>query len=50
MGIVGIEVDPEDVLPGALPARPNWIRQIPSEATINRWIEQAKELPRIVEH
>jgi predicted flap endonuclease-1-like 5' DNA nuclease len=31
-------------------ARPNWIRQIPSEATISRWIEQAKTLPRIVEH
>jgi predicted flap endonuclease-1-like 5' DNA nuclease len=31
-------------------ARPNWIRQIPSEATISRWIEQAKTLPSIVEH
>jgi predicted flap endonuclease-1-like 5' DNA nuclease len=31
-------------------ARPNWIRQIPSEATISRWIEHAKTLPKVVEH
>jgi predicted flap endonuclease-1-like 5' DNA nuclease len=31
-------------------ARPNWIRQIPSEATISGWIEQAKGLPKLVEH
>jgi predicted flap endonuclease-1-like 5' DNA nuclease len=31
-------------------ARPNWIRQIPSEATISRWIEHAKSLPKVVEH
>ena len=31
-------------------ARPNWIRQIPSEATIAGWIEQAKGLPKVVEH
>jgi predicted flap endonuclease-1-like 5' DNA nuclease len=31
-------------------ARPNWIRQIPSEATIAHWIDHARSLPQIVEH
>ena len=31
-------------------ARPNWIRQVPSEATIAGWIEQSKGLPKVVEH
>ena len=31
-------------------ARPNWIRRIPSEATVTDWIAQAKNLPRLVEH
>jgi len=31
-------------------ARPNWIRQVPSEGTIAGWIEQAKGLPKVVEH
>ena len=31
-------------------ARPNWIRRMPSEATVTDWIAQAKNLPRIVEH
>lgn len=31
-------------------ARPNWIRKIPSEATVSDWIAQAKNLPKVVEH
>jgi predicted flap endonuclease-1-like 5' DNA nuclease len=31
-------------------ARPNWIRQIPSEATIAKWIEQADHLAKVVSH
>ncbi len=31
-------------------ARPNVVRRVPSEATIAGWIEQAKALPRAVEH
>jgi predicted flap endonuclease-1-like 5' DNA nuclease len=31
-------------------ARPNWIRQIPSEETVTAWIAEAKTLPKIVEH
>jgi predicted flap endonuclease-1-like 5' DNA nuclease len=31
-------------------ARPNWIRRIPSEATVSDWIAQAQNLPKIVEH
>jgi predicted flap endonuclease-1-like 5' DNA nuclease len=31
-------------------ARPNWIRQIPSEATIAGWIEQADHLAKVVSH
>jgi predicted flap endonuclease-1-like 5' DNA nuclease len=31
-------------------ARPNWIRQIPSEATVAGWIEQAKNLDKVVSH
>jgi predicted flap endonuclease-1-like 5' DNA nuclease len=31
-------------------ARPNWIRQIPSEATVEGWIAQAKTLPKVVTH
>lgn len=31
-------------------ARPNWIRRLPSEETVSGWIEQAKGLPKIVEH
>jgi predicted flap endonuclease-1-like 5' DNA nuclease len=31
-------------------ARPNWIRRIPSQETVEGWIAQAKTLPKIVEH
>jgi predicted flap endonuclease-1-like 5' DNA nuclease len=31
-------------------ARPNWIRQIPSEATVAAWIEQASKLAKVVSH
>jgi predicted flap endonuclease-1-like 5' DNA nuclease len=31
-------------------ARPNWIRQIPSESTIAGWIEQADHLAKVVSH
>ena len=31
-------------------ARPDWIRNIPSQATVEGWIEQAKALPKIVTH
>jgi predicted flap endonuclease-1-like 5' DNA nuclease len=31
-------------------ARPNTTRRLPSEATISGWIEQAKGLPKVVEH
>ena len=31
-------------------ARPNWIRRLPSEETVRGWVEQAKGLPKIVEH
>ena len=31
-------------------ARPNWIRQIPGEATVAGWIEQAGKLAKIVSH
>jgi predicted flap endonuclease-1-like 5' DNA nuclease len=31
-------------------ARPNWIRQIPSEATVAGWIEEAKTLGLVVTH
>lgn len=31
-------------------ARPNWIRRLPSEETVVRWIEQAQSLPKVVEH
>jgi predicted flap endonuclease-1-like 5' DNA nuclease len=31
-------------------ARPNWIRQIPSEATIAGWIAEAKTLALVVSH
>jgi hypothetical protein len=31
-------------------ARPNWIRQIPSEATIAGWIAEAKTLELVVSH
>jgi hypothetical protein len=31
-------------------ARPNVSRRLPSEATIAGWIEQAKSLPKVVEH
>lgn len=31
-------------------ARPDWIRSLPSEATVENWIAQAKTLPRIVTH
>lgn len=31
-------------------ARPNWIRRIPSQETVEGWIAQAKSLPKIVEH
>jgi predicted flap endonuclease-1-like 5' DNA nuclease len=31
-------------------ARPNWIRQIPGEATVAGWIEQAGKLSKVVSH
>ena len=31
-------------------ARPNWIRQVPSEATVAAWIEQAGRLAKVVSH
>lgn len=31
-------------------ARPNWIRRIPSQATVEAWIAQARSLPKVVEH
>jgi predicted flap endonuclease-1-like 5' DNA nuclease len=31
-------------------ARPNWIRQIPSEKTVAGWIEQADKLAKVVSH
>ena len=31
-------------------ARPNTVRQVPSEATIAGWIEQANKLPKVVSH
>ena len=31
-------------------ARPNWIRRIPSQETVEAWIAQAKTLPKVVEH
>jgi predicted flap endonuclease-1-like 5' DNA nuclease len=31
-------------------ARPNWIRQIPSEATVATWIAQADQVSKVVSH
>jgi predicted flap endonuclease-1-like 5' DNA nuclease len=31
-------------------ARPNVVRRVPSEKVIAGWIEQAKQLPKVVEH
>jgi predicted flap endonuclease-1-like 5' DNA nuclease len=31
-------------------ARPNWVRRVPSEATVAGWVEQAKALPKVVTH
>ena len=31
-------------------ARPEWSRRLPSEETVADWIEQAKNLPKVVEH
>jgi predicted flap endonuclease-1-like 5' DNA nuclease len=31
-------------------ARPDWIRGLPSQATVEKWIAQAKTLPKIVTH
>ena len=31
-------------------ARPNWIRRIPSQETVEAWIAQARTLPKLVEH
>lgn len=31
-------------------ARPNTVRRVPSQATIEGWIEQAKKLPKAVSH
>ena len=31
-------------------ARPNTVRQVPSEATIAKWIEQAEHLAKVVSH
>ena len=31
-------------------ARPNWIRQVPGETTVAGWIEQAKDMAKVVSH
>jgi len=31
-------------------ARPNWIRQLPSQATVEKWIEEARALEGAVSH
>jgi len=31
-------------------ARPNMVRRVPSQPTIEGWIEQAKKLPKVVSH
>ena len=31
-------------------ARPNWIRQLPSQATVEKWIEEARSLEGAVSH
>jgi predicted flap endonuclease-1-like 5' DNA nuclease len=31
-------------------ARPNWVRRVPSEATVTGWIEQAKSFEKVVTH
>lgn len=31
-------------------ARPDWVRRVPSEATVAGWIEQAKTLDKVVTH
>jgi len=31
-------------------ARPNTVRRVPSESVIAGWIDQAKKLPKVVEH
>jgi hypothetical protein len=31
-------------------ARPNWIRQLPSQATVEKWIEEARSLAGTVSH
>lgn len=31
-------------------ARPNWIRRLPSQATVEEWIAAAKKLPKAVDH
>jgi predicted flap endonuclease-1-like 5' DNA nuclease len=31
-------------------ARPNWIRRVPSEATVSAWIASAKAMEKVVSH
>ncbi len=31
-------------------ARPNWIRRVPGEASVAKWIEEAKGLAKVVTH
>jgi hypothetical protein len=31
-------------------ARPNWIRRVPSEATVAGWINEAKSKDKVVSH
>lgn len=31
-------------------ARPNWIRRVPSEETVTKWVEKAKSMAKEVEH
>jgi predicted flap endonuclease-1-like 5' DNA nuclease len=31
-------------------ARPNWIRRVPGEATVAKWVEQAATLGKVVTH
>jgi predicted flap endonuclease-1-like 5' DNA nuclease len=31
-------------------ARPNWVRRVPSEATVAGWVEQARSFEKVVTH
>jgi hypothetical protein len=40
----GVKVTPAD------PARPNWVRRVPGEATVAGWVEQATSIDKVVTH